>query len=314
MPENRKKLLYKLAKAYYIDQLTQAEIGKRFGLSRIKVSRLLRQARVEGVVKITITPQQESNADLEREIEAKYGIDEAVVFSPSANDDDVIFREIGPPAADCLFHCLQGSEILGLSWGSTLHSSVEALSTQNWPEMTIVQIIGGLGQPDAETYGADLMSRIAQAFGAKPRLLSAPGIVKNKSIRDALYDDPQIADTLALAAKSDVAVVGIGKPTPNSSIIKSGIFTDQELEELRGLGAVGDIALNFFNEDGRLIDHAIHDRVIGLTLDQIKAIPRVIGVAGGLEKFDVIRAVLRGKLVDVIVTDKYVANKLVEES
>ncbi len=314
MAENKKKLLYKLAKAYYVDQLTQAEIGRRFGLSRMKVSRLLQQARQQEVVKIILTPPAESNAELEREIETLYGLDEAVVFTPSREDETDISHELGAPAAGCLFRSLQGNEVLALSWGRTLHASVEALAGQNWPEMTIVQMIGGLGQPDTGGYGADLMHRIARAFGAKPRLLSAPGIVQNKLIRDALYADPQIADTLALAARADIALLGLGTLTAGSSIIEANIFTPQELDELRAAGVVGDIGLNFFDANGQSVEHPINDRVIGLTLEQIQSIPRVIGVAGGLAKFEAIRAALRGQLIDVLVTDKQVAAKLVAEA
>ena len=72
-------LLYKIAKAYYEDGLTQDQIGRRFGLSRIKVSRLLQQARQSRVVQITITPPPDSFGDLERDLETAYGLDEVVV-------------------------------------------------------------------------------------------------------------------------------------------------------------------------------------------------------------------------------------------
>jgi DNA-binding transcriptional regulator LsrR (DeoR family) len=313
LAEDRKKLLYKLAKAYYLDNLTQAEIGKRFGISRIKVSRLLQQARDQQIVQISIVPQEETNAELERTIEIHYGLDEAIIFTPSVYDNPSLVQELGPHAADCLLRCLQGQEILSLSWGTTILAVIEALSVQNWPEMTVIQMLGGLGHPDAETYGADLLRRIAQTFGARPRLLPSPGVVRSKVIRDALYEDVQIADTLALAAKAEIALVGIGRPTPGSVVMQAGILTDEELAELHARGAVGDIALRFFDAEGRAVEHELNDRIIGLELEQIRKIPRVIGVAAGIEKFEVIRGALRGKLIDVLVTDDQVATRLLEE-
>ncbi|GAB4542957.1 MAG: sugar-binding transcriptional regulator [Anaerolineae bacterium] len=310
----QKKLLYKIAKAYYEDGLTQDQIGKRFGLSRIKVSRLLQQARAEKLVQITIVSPEDSRADLERELEARYGLYEAVVISPSTYEKAVVTRELGPAAVECLLRCLQGHEVLSVSWGSTLLATVEALPVKNWPEMTVVQMMGGLGRPEAEVHGNDIARRMAQAFGARPRMLSAPGIVASKMVRDALLADPQISDTLALSARADIAMVGIGVPVPDSVVMQAGAIRPEEAEQLKRRGAVGDIALRFFDADGRPIKHEINDRIIGLDLDQIKYIPRVIGVAGGAEKFEVIRAALRGKFINVLVTDDRIAARLLEDS
>lgn len=311
--EDRRKLLYKIAKAYYEDNLTQGQIGKRFGLSRIKVSRLLQQARDEKIVQITIVPPLESKAELEREIENLYGLDEVVVVSPASYDKEDILAELGPAAAECLVRSLQGHEVLSLSWGSTLLAVVDALPVQNWPTMRVVQILGGLGQPEAETHGTDLTQRTAQAFGTKPRLIPAPGIIRSKLVRDALLDDPQISDTLDLAAQADIALVGIGRPTSDSVVMQVGTLIQEELEQLQARGAVGDIALRFFDVNGQPVEHEINDHIIGLDLSQIKKIPRVIGVAGGPQKFEVIRATLRGQLINVLVTDDQTALKLVED-
>ena len=309
----RKKLLYKIAKAYYEDALTQHEIGKRFGLSRIKVSRLLQQARDERIVQIFIPPQ-DPNADLERALEARFGLDEAVIVTPSSYDHSAILRALGPAAADYLMRCLDGSEVLGLSWGTTLLAGIEAVPAHYWTNMRVVQILGGLGQPDADTYGGDLAHRLAQALGARPRLLAAPGVVANKLVRDALLADPQIADTLSLGVNADILLVGIGIPsTPDSVVKQAGILSPDEFDQLKALGAVGDIALRFFDRNGQAIKHALNDRIIGLDLEQIRNIPRVIGVAGCPEKLEVIRAALRGKLISVLVTDDRTASRLLEE-
>lgn len=310
---DRKKLLYKISKAYYEDNLTQGEIGKRFGLSRIKVSRLLQQARDEQIVQITILPPEHSNAELERDLEATYGLDEAVILTPSGYTYPTLTQELGLAAAECLVRSLQGNEVLALSWGNTLLSVVDHLAPQNWPDLKVVQMIGGLGRPEADVHGTDLTRRVAQAFGAKPRILAAPGIVSSPAVRDALLTDPQITDTLALAASADVMLVGIGRPTENSVVQQAGILTAEEFSQLQALGAVGDISLRFFQADGRVIDHDVNRRIIGLDLNQIVAAPRVIAAAGGDEKFEVIRAALLGKLVKVLVTDDRTATRLLAE-
>lgn len=306
-------LLYKIAKAYYEDGLTQDQIGKRFGLSRIKVSRLLQQARQSRVVQITITPPADSLGDLERDLERAYGLDEVIVVSTlSALQSEVVPR-LGAAAAAYLARSLGDEHVLGLSWGTTLLAMIEALTPQNLSDLRVVQMLGGLGRPESETYGADLTMRMAQTLGARMRLVPAPGIVSTRLVRDALLEDASIADTLALAAAADLAVVGIGSPMPGSVVMQAGILSENELADLRAMGAVGDIALRFFDENGQPIDHPINDRIIGLDLNQIKRIPRVIGIAGGDGKYSVVRGAARGHLIDVLITDESTATYLLDE-
>lgn len=306
-------LLYKIAKAYYEDGLTQDQIGKRFGLSRIKISRLLQQARQNRVVQITITPPMDSFGDLERELETAYELDEVLVVAATSDAQHEIVPRLGMAAAGYLARCLGDQQVLDLSWGTTLLAVIEALAPQNLPDLRVVQMLGGLGRLESETYGADLTMRMAQTLGAKMRLLPSPGIVSSKLVRDALLEDVNIAETLALAARAELAIVGIGAPMPGSVVTQAGILTENDLLELKAMGAVGDIALRFFDADGVAIEHPINDRIIGLDLEQIKRIPRVIGVAGGAGKFDVVRAAVRGHLVDVLITDEITAIRLIQE-
>jgi DNA-binding transcriptional regulator LsrR (DeoR family) len=306
-------LLYKVAKAYYEDGLTQDQIGKRFGLSRIKVSRLLSQARQSRVVQITITPPADSFGDLERELEKLLGLDEVVVVPAPGDRQQDVLPNLGAAAANFLARALNDHDVIDISWGSTLLATVDRLSPQNLPDLRIVQMLGGLGSAESETYGADLAMRMAQTLGARMRLFPSPGIVSNQVIRDALLQDQNIAETMHLAARADLALVGIGVPTPSSVMGQAQILTDTELNELRALGAVGDIALRFFDADGRAVDHPINQRVIGLDLDQIKRIPRVVGVSGGTEKRDVIRAAVAGGILDMLITDERTARFLMSQ-
>ncbi len=309
----RRKLLYKIARAYYEDGLPQREIAIRYGISRVKVSRLLQQARDEKIVQITIAPPLDSYADLEQALEKRYDLLEAVVVKAPAYDRKSVVSALGPPAAENLVRCLEGREVVGLSWGTTLHAVVEALPVMNWPGVTVVQILGGLGRPEAEVHGTDLARRMAQAFNSKLRILPSPGVLKSKLVRDALLEDPQIADTLALGAKADVVILGLGTPMHGSVVIQSDILNREEIQQLMDDGAVGDIALRFFDQNGHPIRHEVYDRMIGLTLEQIRNIPRRIGVAGGEGKLDVIRGALLGGYINVLITDDLTAMALLEQ-
>ncbi len=308
-----KRLLYKIATAYYDDGLTQQQIGRQFGISRIKVSRLLQAARDERIVQITITPVQDSNAEIEHRLEAQYGLKEALVVTCSADDTNTIVNELGPVAASCLVRCLQSSEVVAISWGTAILSVVNALPPMDFPDVRVVQLLGGLGELEAQTHGADLARRMAHALGAKPRLIHAPALVKDKVVRDALALDPQVADTLALAAQADVALVGIGALEPGSTLLSSrNTLSPDEIADLRARRVAGDIALQFFDEDGQRVHHPIEDRIVGMDLEKIRKIGRVIGAAGGAEKLRAVRAALRGRLINVLVTDLQTAQCLLE--
>ena len=305
-------LLYKIAKAYYEDGLTQSQIGARLGLSRIKVSRLLHEARQTRVVQITITPPPHSYADLERELAAAYGLDDVVLVSPPSSSHADLLAALGQAAAQYLARCLDESDVLDVSWGTTLRAVVDAMTPMNMPRLRVVQMLGGLGNVEAEVLGGDLVLRMAQVLGAKPFLLPSPGIVPSKVVRDALVEDVIIARTLDLACHATVALVGIGSPTPDSVVIQSGILTTGELDELYAVGAVGDIVMRFVDSEGRAVQHPIHQRIVGLDINQIRRVPRVIGVAGGQTKFPVIRAALRGKIISVLITDTAVGQRLID--
>jgi DNA-binding transcriptional regulator LsrR (DeoR family) len=114
-----------------------------------------------------------------------------------------------------------------------------------------------------------------------------------------------------------VALVGIGALQPSVMLANSGnTFTHDELQDLARRGAVGDICLRFFDREGQALGGPLDERVIGIPLVELKALPRVVGVAGGERKATAIRGALLGGYVDVLITDKFTAERLVaaEES
>jgi len=310
------RLLYRIGQSYYVDGLTQQQIAKRFGLSRPKVSRLLRQARDAGIVNITLVPPTSGMADLERELERKYGLEEVVVvLVRDPQNLSAVARELGPAAAECLVRSVRGDETVGITWGTTILAVVDALPFKSWPNVTIVQIMGGLGPVDELEHSTELAQRAAQRLNARLRLLPAPAVVSTQAAAQALKSDNQIAETLALAARADIALVGLGVPSPDAILLRDGnIITQKDLKLVKEAGGIGDIALRYIDAYGAPLDLEINERIVGLTLEQIKAIPRVIGVAGGEAKYELIRAALRGKILSVLVTDHATAQALLAET
>jgi DNA-binding transcriptional regulator LsrR (DeoR family) len=116
-----------------------------------------------------------------------------------------------------------------------------------------------------------------------------------------------------IVEKVTLALVGIGEIKPSSLLATSGnIFSFGELERLRSQGAVGDILVRFFDYNGHQLSSPLNQRVVGMSLEQLSHVERAVGVAGGRRKVEAIRGALRGHWVNVLITDRFTASRLLE--
>jgi DNA-binding transcriptional regulator LsrR (DeoR family) len=318
MHVDQHRLLGRIARLYYERDLTQLEISRRLRLSRQKVQRLLQQARERGVVRISIAPVVGTFADLEEGLESRFDLREAVVVETATSaDQESISREIGTAAADYLLRVLQPQERVVISWGGTVKAMVDALARASRTERAegtmVIQGLGGLGDPGRESHASDLTRRMARSLGATPVLLPAPGVAGTRDARNAFCKDDQVSRALRAGQTATIAVMGIGVPRRDSVLLTEGsIVSWNELRQLQSSGAVGDINLRYFDARGRAVRSAIDDRVVGLSLAEIRQVPHVVGIAGGAAKFDAIRAALTGGLLHVLITDHTTARRLAD--
>lgn len=320
MPNNTRldelRLLTKTSKLYYEQGYTQQEIADHLRISRPKVSRLLQQARDEGIVHITVATPPGVHADLERQLEALYGLQEAVVVEEEDwESPESVARAIGAAAAQYLRHTLRDGDVIGISWGATLNAMTDALPPLTAPNTHIVQLVGGLGPPEAEVHATEIVRRMARKLGCKLTLLPAPGILDSQEATQVMMADRHITHAFDMMGHIHVAYVGIGAPVPDSVLARSGwIVTPETLAELKELGAVGDIALRFFNVQGQPVVYEMCDRILGITIEQLKGIERVVGVSGGPEKRQAVLGALEGRLIHVLITDFMTAGDLLAQS
>jgi DNA-binding transcriptional regulator LsrR (DeoR family) len=308
------RLLTKVSKLYYEEGIRQDEIVTRLNISRSKISRLLQRARDEGIVRITVIEPPGIHADLENQLEKRFRLQEVVVVE--AHQPEVastVAREIGIGAAGYLERTLQPADIVGISWGSTLHEMVEALEPASMPEVNIVQVIGGLGQPESEMHATDLCRRMSHRLNSKLTLLPAPGIVDSQQTWAVFLSDSHVQRALGLFQHINVVYVGIGTPAADSVVMRDGsIIAPAELTHLIECGAVGDIALRYFDAFGQPVPSDLDQRVIGIELAGLSKVARVVGVAGGSRKIAAILGALRGRLINVLITDHVTAARLLE--
>lgn len=319
MDYDHKRLLIKAARLYYEQDMTQAEISDQLRLSRQKVQRILDQARQEGIVSITIHPIMEVFSDLERALEDRFKLTEAIVVETSdPNNQDTIAREVGAGAAEYLVRIIRPGDKIVMSWGNSLLGMVNALSSKfqgKISKLQVIQGLGGLGNPNVAIHGSELVRRTARALGASPFLFPAPAIAASVAVRDAIYGDAYVAHTLKLARTADLAFVGIGSADSDTIAVPDlwNFLPKSAFPDLLKKGAVGSINLRYFDRSGNLVPSEFNERVIGLTLNELKKIPRVIGIAGGSSKMQAIFAALQASLVNILVTDHLTAKALLEK-
>jgi len=312
LPREQARLVVRTARLYHEQGLRQAQIAERLHISQTRVSRLLRQAVKLGIVRTVVTTPPTFRPELEERLEARFGLQEAVV-ADADDDEDSITRALGEALAGYLSSTLSGGESVGLSsWSATLLAAIAQLSVPH-PGIvaTVVQIVGSVGEPASQTQATRALTRFADITGATPVLLPAPGFVESAAVRDSILSEPAIATVTELWADLDTCIFGIGTSTPSPLLARSGnALPESELEALRAQDAVGDICMRFFDEQGRHIRSAVNERVIGIPVETLLRTPRRIGAAGGSRKLTAIRAALAGHWMSVLVTDWRTAESL----
>jgi DNA-binding transcriptional regulator LsrR (DeoR family) len=299
---------------YYQQDMRQSRIADRLQLSQATVSRLLRRAEREGIVRITVSVPMGVYAELEEALISQYGLQNAVVADCVNGDDDgEILRNIGAAAAYYLESTVEQGECIGISsWSATLLAMVDAMHPLPRPAgAQVVQILGGVGNPAAEVHANHLITRLAALLRGEAEFLPALGVVGSADTVQVLLKEPFVRETMALFDRVSMALVGIGALEPSKLLASSGnVFSSEELEMLRSRGAVGDICVRFFDAQGKPVLTPLDDRVISMSLEQLKQVKRSVGVAGGKRKHEAIRGAVLGGLINVLITDRFTAEVL----
>jgi DNA-binding transcriptional regulator LsrR (DeoR family) len=312
------RLLSKVARLYYEQGQRQSAIAAQLDLSQATVSRLLKRAEEEQIVRITVSVPHGVYTDLEEALQRAYGLKEAIVVDTvDAGGGDQLLRDLGAAAAFYVETTLKPREVVGISsWSATLLAMANAMQPLTRPsEARVVQILGGVGDPAAESHAVHLTRRLAMLLRGEATFLPAPGITGSADASRHFLDDPFVQEATALYDQVSLALVGIGALEPSTLLVRSGnIFSPREMDVLREHGAVGDICLRFFDAAGNPVLTALNDRVIGMQLEQLRRVPRAVGIAGGRNKMAAIRGALMGRWINVLVTDRFMAAQLVQAS
>ena len=314
---NELRLIARVAQMYHVEKQRQADIASHLRMSQATVSRMLKKAQEEEIVRTTVVSPSGTYAELEAGLRKRFGLSEAIVVECSEDRDGAIMARIGEAAAHFFEATLQTDEIIGVSsWSETILRMVENIHPmKSGKAKSVVQTLGGMGNPTVQMHANQLTARLAKLSGAEAHVLSAPGVAQSREAKLVLLGDPFVRETMDLFARITLAIVGIGAVEPSGMLARSGnVFSSRELADVAEAGGVGDMSLRFFDANGAYVKTPLDDRVIGITLEELAKVDRVMALAGGQAKTEAIRGALKTGIIDLLITDKFTAERLISTS
>lgn len=307
----RIELLTRIASLYYLDNLTQAEISERVGLSRVKIVRLLKKAREEGIVEIRIQTPAALTAPLETALIRKFGLQQVLLVADQISE--ATQRETAAQsAATYLSGQVRDGDRVAVGMGRNVGAVAGAIGLLPPRRCVFVTAIGGsplVGQP---VNSSDISRRLAERFGGDSECLYAPAYVESPQLRQSFLNHEDVQRVLENARNARIALVGIGDARSQSAVVQMGCFSTEDMARLRDEGAVGDILGCFFDIHGRPIGPGMSERAISVCGDDLRAIPCVIAVASESEKVPALLGALRTGMLNALVTSVGNARKLLE--
>jgi deoxyribonucleoside regulator len=312
MNEYHHQLLANVSSMFYEQDLTQSQIGEKLGLSRVKIYRLLKEAREKGVVQIIVNWPSQRDSKLEQALKETFGLKDALILI-APKQEAVLTPELGQLAARYLEANLKPNSTLAICLGQTTFEVVNAIRPNYQAHLKVVQAIGSMPGALHRHDSSALVRQFAEKVGGEALYLSCPPIADSPASAQVIRNQRDIKHTLDTAKAAQVALIGIGNLDPQTSIfMRSKVLSGTELKTLMDEGAVGDIAWRIFDQDGHLHPGSFNEQIIGLSLEDLKTIPMTIAVAGGVEKAKAILGALHSGAVNVLCTDDKTAKEILE--
>jgi DNA-binding transcriptional regulator LsrR (DeoR family) len=306
---NETELMVLASWAYYDEGLTHEAIAQRLHLSRVAVTRLLQKARKEGIVQIHITRSLPVQVKLERQLEATFGLQRAIVVK-SYPTQAATLDALGWAGAECLKDVLFPGCRLGVAWSQTVRRIIPYVQRPKPPVRGIVHEL--VGTRTTQTNPFSLSSDLAHALGMPLEALPVPVVVQSQAARDAIMSEGSLQTAMEHARQCDIALVGLGDAGPECTMVRTGHLTVEQVAELREQGAVGDILMRYYDGRGQHVPMPLESRVVSLEWPEIRRLPYIVAMATGPRKVAAILGALQGRLCHCLITDTDSARQVLE--
>ncbi|OCN02221.1 sugar-binding protein [Clostridium sp. W14A] len=297
-------LAVKTAWYYYMENMTQQQISEKLGVSRIRVMKILEKAKKDGIIQFKIRQDGEQHMQVERQLADKWGLKDTFVV-PTPHMGENLNETIAKAAAMYISHRISENCFINMGYGDTLSKILNHLATMNEFTVSVVSLTGGVSYylPNAQSH----------TFNAKLYLIPTPLLVSSKEMVSAMREEPSVREIFRMVRLASMTLVGIGGMGDDATVLENGILSKNDFLYLSMKGAVGDVLSHFIDKDGVPVQTHVEDRLISTSLKTLRELDNVVGVAAGASKVDAIRAALRGKYIDILITDEETALRLIEE-
>ncbi|MEA4854305.1 MAG: sugar-binding domain-containing protein [Christensenella sp.] len=311
---DRRDLLIRVAKLYYLENKSQQEIADEIFTTRSNVSRLLSECVKQHIIEFRINDTSSEELELQKRLKKTFGLKGAIVV-PSTENREATKRKLGEAVVSLLRHELKNGMTLGVSWGTTLYCIASAFRPVRELSVDVVQLVGGMESKSIDTDGGEVTRRFARALGGDAYLACFPYIVRTRELHDMLLMEPEILSHMQRAASVNIALVGMGVPNGSfSSAIRAGYFSEDDIKTLADSSSVADICGIQINGSGKPCAEKISGRIMGISFGALKKVPSVIGVSTGKEKKEAICASLLSGLIDIAALDADAAYAVLGET
>jgi DNA-binding transcriptional regulator LsrR (DeoR family) len=299
-------LVYKVTWFYYVDNMTQQKISEHLGISRMKVVKLLNQAKNDGIVKFKINNDAKDHVTLEHALIEKFNLDDVfIVPSTPSNVND----NIAKGAAQYLEEKVEENSFINIGYGDTISRTINHLIYFCEKQISLVTLSGGVSHyTSAIISGAH--KKPSSSTTPNIHILPAPLIASSEEIANIFLNEKSIRNIMSMSELSSMSIVGIGSVSNNATILKYNVANNDDFNLLKMQGAVGDILSHFYDKNGNIIDSHLHKKLISIKLDTLKNSHKTVGVAGGEEKVQAIYSALIGGYINVLITDHDTATSL----
>lgn len=309
---DRESLLVKVAMMFYEEEITQTQISKELNISRPTIATLLKEAKDSGIVQITISHTNKEMYTIEKDLQLKYP-NTNIHVAPQINGSSDPKISVGTSAARLLQTLIKNDSTIGLGWGTTTSEVVNSFEHMTLINSLIIPMIGGVGVSNAKIHSNHLVFELAQKTSGNVEYLYAPAVTDSEESKNNFVSNQYITSVMSKAKSVDIALFGIGNPISESNYVNLGYLTKNDYNELKKLGVVGDALTSFFGVDGQPINTSISNRMIGLTMADLKNIETTIAVATGTNKAKPISSILKTNLIDHLVIDEELALTLLNK-
>lgn len=290
----------KIAYYYFKEGLTQEAIAKCMHMSRQRVNRIIQDCIEYGIVKISITDLNNYHIETETALEKKYGL-KTVRITDSLLSENIAI-DLGKEAGRYLESIIKDNDIIGFSRGKCTSALVDQMPSIKRDNITVTQLLGNENRDSPRIEVNDIVYRFSEKLNAQPALLYAPVIVGNKKAKQSIVSEDFFIKAYKTICSCTIAVVGIASAQQWKDV--AGLYANDGTDNSEWTEKVqGEVATHFFDFEGKSVRPPFHDRIISIDLDDFLRIPTRIGIAGGAQKIQAIRAALKGGYVNVLITD-----------